>query len=783
MPSDLDELSRSITVDEAAAIFQRLSEGTENTKYAFAAVRQNGRSLSTDLLDAALAAHALGLHPIPVTPGAKHPPLIKWTSYQTRQPTVQEITQWWNTWPRANVAILTGTSGGIDVIDFDVDKDGNLPTWPGTEHFLSTECVVQTPRGGRHYYFRHTPGIKNSTGKLAPGVDVRGEGGYVLIPPSIVDVKPYETAIGSLAETQGPFSEWILKALGRSAILTVDEAAAGEKPGSLSPYAEKVVEREVKKIKATPDGTRNNQLNKSAFDLGRYIGGGDMPRKDVEEKLTAAALEAGLDKKEISATIKSGIDKGLLKPRRLKRRRRKHSLIETAELGPLVIECNDTTNADLFAAMYRQDVRYDWTRGKWLIWNIHRWRGDSGDGTIELAKETNRERYRLAWELEGIKSEDRTAIAAFAMKSRARPKLDAMIYLARSVPPLADHGENWDMDPYLLGVPNGVVDLRTGKLRDGERADRITKSTAAPYGINTECPRWLAFLDRIMAGNSVLIEYLHRLLGMCLTGDISKQIFPIFWGKGANGKSTFLDTIKALMGDYASDAPPSLLIVQRFQEHPTELADLMGKRFVVAGETQEGARLKAQLVKRMTGDATLKGRFMRQDYFQFPRTHKTILHTNHRPVIKDPSYAMWRRLRLIPFTVVIPQAEQDPELYKKLKVEWPGILAWLVRGCVAWQKEGLNTPPEVLAATKAYEIDQDVLADFLMERCMLEKRAFVSRKQLHAAYSKWAVNTHEKYPLGKAAFYELIGNLDGVEDDQRRIGGKPTRGFTGLELR
>jgi putative DNA primase/helicase len=217
-------------------------------------------------------------------------------------------------------------------------------------------------------------------------------------------------------------------------------------------------------------------------------------------------------------------------------------------------------------------------------------------------------------------------------------------------------------------------------------------------------------------------------------------------------------------------------------EHPTEIADLCGKRLVVASETDEGRRLRVQLIKRLTGNSALKARFMRGDYFQFARTHKLILATNNRPVIKETTLALWRRIRLVPFSVTIPPEQQDRHLTEKLAKERPGILNWAIRGCMAWQRDGLDPPTEVVAATAAYQAEQDPLAEFLDTCTVFATDAFVPRADLFACYAGWADRAKDHHPLDRTSFFERIRRRPGVDDGRRRIDGQVTRLFTGIGL-
>jgi putative DNA primase/helicase len=264
---------------------------------------------------------------------------------------------------------------------------------------------------------------------------------------------------------------------------------------------------------------------------------------------------------------------------------------------------------------------------------------------------------------------------------------------------------------------------------------------------------WDAFLHRIFGNSEALIEYVQRLIGYCLTGDVSEQILPIFWGTGANGKSTLVNIIFAMLGlDYSMKAPPDLLMVKRNESHPTERADLFGKRFVACIETDEHKRLAESLVKDLTGGDRLRARRMREDFWEFTPSHKAILCTNHKPVIRGTDYAMWRRIHLVPFNVTIPEVERDKKLGEKLSAELPGILAWAVRGCLAWQRDGLGTPSEVVEATMVFRSQQDVLGQFMDECCHNGEKAQSRASVLYAAYKLWADENGERVIMSQRSF-------------------------------
>jgi len=449
-----------------------------------------------------------------------------------------------------------------------------------------------------------------------------------------------------------------------------------------------------------------------------------------------------------------------------------------ADAGQEDAPTTDLGNAQRFARVAAGKARYVGQWGKWLIRKPDRWKVDDALDIQTLAKKTALSIYDEAKAATDL--DRQRALGKWAVTSQSRERLAAMVDLAR--PDLAVGVEELDADPFALNTLNGVLDLRTGQLRPHRPEDLMTRRANVRFDPAAECPLFDAFLDRIMDGNAALLGYLQRLFGICLTGDISEQILPMPYGVGANGKTVLTDTINDLLGDYACEAPPDLLLMRNSPEHPTEIADLCGRRLVVASETEEGRRLRVQLVKRLTGNSRLKARYMRGDYFEFPRTFKVFLVTNNKPTIKEMTLAIWRRIQLIPFEVVIPPEEQDRHLTEKLKTEWPGILNWALRGCLAWQREGLNPPPEVLAATAAYQSEQDPLAEFLDGCCIFAPHVSATRADLYARYLAYAEHSKDRHPLDRTSFYERIRRRPGVEDATRRLDGRLTRLFTGIGL-
>jgi putative DNA primase/helicase len=336
-------------------------------------------------------------------------------------------------------------------------------------------------------------------------------------------------------------------------------------------------------------------------------------------------------------------------------------------------------------------------------------------------------------------------VQKWCLMSEAAPRINAMIDLARSEPNIPILPDKLDANPWLLNCINGTLDLRIGTLKEHCREDYITKLCSVPYDANATCPTWEKFINEIMPLPE-LAEYLQRFLGYCLTGQVNEQYIWIFWGGGSNGKSTLLTIILEMFGlDYAMKAPIDFLMAKKGSEHPTGKADIFGKRLIACVETGEGKRLDEVFVKELSGGDKIRARRMKENYWEFSPTHKVILCTNHKPAIKGTDHAMWRRVRLVPFTVTIADDKADKLLLDKLRLELPGILAWAVRGCLKWQTSGLGAPDAVKAATAEYRSEQDVLSAFIEECCLEHAEAKCMLSTLYASFSTWTKANGEAF--------------------------------------
>ena len=355
----------------------------------------------------------------------------------------------------------------------------------------------------------------------------------------------------------------------------------------------------------------------------------------------------------------------------------------------------------------------------------------------------------------------------WALHSQSVPRIRAMLDLARSDPRIAATPDIFDRDPTLFNCPNGTLDLQTGRLREHRREEYITQLCPTRYLPDAMCPRFERFMEEIFplpdgSPDRELIVYMQRLLGRCLSGDVSEQILPIFWGDGGNGKSVLVDTLMHVLGgDYSLKLDQDFLMISAGERHLTAKASLWKKRFVVASETPQGRRLNESLVKDLTGGEPIRCRRMREDEWQFLPTHKIFLLTNHRPEISGRDRGIWRRCRLIPFVAEFATPEssgdaaervEDKGLAAKLRTESEGILAWLAAGCREWRTDGLQTPGRVLAATDAYRADENVIGRFVDEKCVRGDDSYrVRSSALYSAYRSWCDATGER-PLRQNLF-------------------------------
>jgi putative DNA primase/helicase len=420
----------------------------------------------------------------------------------------------------------------------------------------------------------------------------------------------------------------------------------------------------------------------------------------------------------------------------------------------------ELANARRFVAQNAGRVRYVAAWSKWIVWTGQRWLLDDGCAVHSLAKGVAESLWTEIGELlPELGAGPARELVAFARATASAKGVEHLLTLARSEPGIPVGVDELDHDAWLLNLQNGTVDLRTGAIHAHNRADLITKIAPVAFNPDADCPQWYGFLGDILP-DAELRDFMRRLAGYWLTGSVRDHLLPVLCGTGANGKSVLLTTLLALLGpDYSCKSPAAMLLASASDQHPTGLADLYGKRLVACIEADAGRRLNEALVKELTGGDAIRARRMREDFWQFQPTHKLVLATNHRPTVRGTDNGIWRRLKLVPFNVTIPDDAQDRQLPEKLQAELPGILNWAMSGCIEWQANGLGKADAITAATESYKAESDVLADWLAACCTRDPDAKTASGDLYKSYAAWA-NANGENVMSSTMFGKLLTERD-----------------------
>jgi putative DNA primase/helicase len=551
-------------------------------------------------------------------------------------------------------------------------------------------------------------------------------------------------------------------------------------------YVDAAFTRELDRLQKAPLHQRNNTLNMCAFKIGQLLPYNLLSEGDVTARLASTAPAIGLDKKEIKPTIRSGFQAGRKSPRHIPLLAEGKSPRSAGEAPPAKsgdeitkelakLGETDSDNAQRLAVRYSHKIMYTPGRG-YLIFDGKRYRPDNQLRRYEFAKATARLIRREANYIEDERA--RAKRAAFSEASKSKASLDRMLDLARGLVFVEDF--KLDSDPWLLNTETGTVNLRTGRMEKHDARDLLTKIAPTAASSQAECPTFMRFLHRITAGDRDLMTYIQKCVGLTLTGITSEQLlFFVFGPSGANGKSTLVNTIRDMLGDYGLHTATETLMVKQYDNAiPADLARLAGARMVTAIEANFNRQLDEARIKAMTGGEPITARFLYGNYFQFVPEFKLWLVANDRPRVRETDDAFWRRVRVIPLNVHVPEAERDPDLSNKLKAEWPGILSWAIRGCLKWRREGLDEPKAVKLATRHWRKSADHLRRFVREAVILDPQGAVSATALANHYKAWCSRNGEQ-PL---SYKELKGKfLDSL--DVRRKRTKHGSEWFGLKLR
>ncbi|WP_423233632.1 phage/plasmid primase, P4 family [Aminirod propionatiphilus] len=449
---------------------------------------------------------------------------------------------------------------------------------------------------------------------------------------------------------------------------------------------------------------------------------------------------------------------------------------EDEDLDVQARHLTDIGNAERFVRLHGQDVRYVHAWKRWLTWDGKRWNENAPFLVMRKAIETVRGMYRDVADI--YEDKERKEMLEHVKQSERKGRLDAMIALAHDLEGIPVAPEELDSNPWLVNCLNGTLDLQRGKVYRHRRENLLTKLIPVPFEPDAICPRWESFLGQIMNGDDELISFLQRTIGYSLTGSTEEHCLFVLYGTGRNGKSTFLNTVKALFADYGRQTAADTFMAKKNSGGPgDDVAALRGARFVTAIETEENQRLAEAMMKQLTGGDTILVRRLYENYFEYRPEFKVFLATNHKPSIRGTDHAIWKRIRLIPFTVTISEEEKDTELPQKLLAELPGIFAWAVRGCMAWKRNGLGVPEKILEATDAYRSEMDILGGFLSDCCCVKKAARTLSQAIYVEYCRWCEEVGEK-PVTQ----RNLGNRLKERGFEACKGGKGQRYWKGIGL-
>lgn len=791
------------------------------------------------VLDIAREYLAAGYSVVPILTDGTKRPSVQWKRYQEEKPEDADLKHWfWGSSPYGIALVHGAVSGNSEVLDFETEvayqEWDDLCQKHGLVGIGGRPVIVETPTGGRHFYYRCTEPVEGNQ-KLARAADgtlkieTRGEGGYTIVPGSPDTVhpsgRPYNLAWGSFDNPP------ILLPAQRKALLDLARACNQHvepervwKPRETAQTAtgngKRVGDDYNERCDLVELLTRHGwSITDQRGDVAQLARPGKNPRDGFSatvgyvapntlyvfstnalpfegghayEPFTAYALleHSGDFSAAAKALVAEGYGEPLPPPVRSMALSWEDEEAEPTTDLDIVASgkpWTDFGNAERLILRHGTDLRYSPAVG-WMVWDGRRWAEDASGERVRRMKLTVRRiaiesSIKLKQASKAATKEERkefkrisSKLFDWAEKSEEIARVRAALDYAKSEAGVHIEPERLDTDPWLLNCLNGTLDLRNGCLREHRQIDLLTKLGPVLYDPDAPCPLWNAFLKRILPDQAVRF-YVQQMAGYSLTGEVSLQNLMFLWGGGQNGKSTFITTLLAMMGEYGRQASSDLLVARRTEAVREDIASLAGSRLVATVEVDEGRTLAEALMKQLTGGDTIRARHLYQKSFEFAPTFKIWLAANHKPQVKAGGKSVWRRIKLIPFTETISEAEKDPELPTKLKTELCGILAWAVRGCLSWQKEGVQEPDAVKAGTEEYRQETDQIGLFITECCDTDEGCQVRPNDLYHAYCRWAEDRRER-PRTLAYFGSQMG--------ERGIGKKVVRGnnwYTGIGLK
>jgi len=686
------------------------------------------KSLLTAAIKLALRDFAV----FPLISNAKSPSIGGGFKSASKEP--QQLTEWFGTAQGQNLGVVTGEDSGVWVLDVDI-KNGakgfeSLSTLQEKHGPLPPTLVATTTSGGKHFYFIHPPslGVRNRTALLS-GIDVRGNGGYVVAPPSIIDGSQYTWDDENAVIADAP--EWLI-----DFVLKKQPFEPAQLPSTIT------------------EGSRNSSIMRFAQQQMRKGHAIDVVT-DSMLMVNAATCVPPLEEIEVVTVVQNVFR------------------LYDEEVD---FNCTELGSAKRMAMMNKGKLRFVIETRQWLNWNGNLWQLVDENRVYAAGKEVSVQLHIEAGEIFDTDKRARLKKHAYALETRRG--LDNMIKLLESEKEIATHVSDLDQHGFLLPVKNGVVDLKTGQHAPPDQSLLLTHGTDVCFDASAKCPQWERFLREVMNGDQELVTYVRRAIGYNLTDRTSEHKLFFLYGFGANGKSTFLNVLRALLGDLGTQAAgETVLESKRNSSGPSgDIARLRGKRLVAISELDDGKHLAEAMVKSLTGGDAITARHLYGRDFTFTPVAKFWIAANHKPTIKGNDNGIWRRIKMIPFTATFSEAQQDKDLERKLMAELPGILNWAIAGCIDWQLNGLPDAVAIKNATKEYRSEMDILALWLDECAVVGKKYEVKFADAHDSFKPWGMTNYNCEYSG-IKFGKLLAER-GFEKTTR-----PHRGYKGLQLR
>ncbi len=658
--------------------------------------------------------------------------ILKWDDGTCE--TAEKVKEIWGIYPKANIALRTGSISNVSVLDVD-PKDGGFVS-------LQDKDVPDTAKSitggkGEHHFFEYDERIRTSVGKhggIAPGLDIRSDGGYIVLPPST----HYSGGVYEWVTEQSPFEIKLLKA--------PEWMITEKKSGSVT--SDVVVQ-----------GSRNASLTSLAGTLRRSGADKEFIKKslmDFNERL----VKPKVSENEI-ITIVNSIGR--------------YAPDDFAKINPNGM-LNDVYNAKLFYNMFGQDLRWCKDYGGWFVYNDRFW---VKDGNSEI-KKYGIETYETLSKFYKSLTQDndyKKAIGKHVKATGSNGRLEAMFDCAKPMFSIAI--DKFDQNGFLFNCMNGTYDLKVGEFKSFNKEDYITKGSGVFYNESAKCPVWENFIDEIFLGKKDIIEFIQRAIGYSLTDSTQEQCFFILYGSGRNGKSKFIKTISEMLGDYAMNCPSSTFIKKNQTQIPNDVARLKGARFVTASENNQNVSFDESTIKNLTGDDKVSARFLNKEFFDFTPNFKIFFVTNHKPNIRGTDDGIWRRIKMIPFDLKITDENDDRMLGAKLKEEISGIFNWALEGYREWAKQGLNEPESIKLVNKNYKDEEDIIGQFIIDECEISPTFSLTVKQFKDSFF-----TYSGFRLSQKVISEYMEKKGYKDDDNRAVvDGKQKRIFKGIKLR